>query len=574
MNAISEPCAIGAARYQSEGLPAKVRIGLLGEAAGPDYAHLFELLAQLFPVHFIPVSSGGPAVWDASIAFGKDAQQTIVLAPLGRPAFVAVDGLAENSLNKSATIRFGDCPGLKPCLRGRSFAGENVGRAAPLNPSGSDHVAATMDGKPFWLRRVETGREMDILAALPPKLRPGEHLCGHLRAECCMGLLPLVHFLQGATRSLDWRCAAKRACFIIDDPSFYRPSYGYLDFKELAGNAVKHHYYASLATIPLDSWWQNKAALRVFQDNAPRLSVLLHGNDHLSRELVRNMPSELRVQRLAQALRRFERFHGHSGLEVCHVMEAPHGALSRPMLEAMIPLEYDAAIATPRLLIRYANASTWDGTMGMDLTNITLPGGFPVLPRIKIWGARHLATDVVLAAFLEQPILIVGHHVDFWQGYGLFEETAALINSFGDYEWASPKTIARLCYKQLHQNDQCRVRLYGRKTDLSVEPGVRKLWLHRAWTPNGPAETIRVAREGAEIWHSTSIDSVLGPIDVNPGDRLEISVSVQGALHCHSVPPPPPNFLAIARKCLQEFRDRSPVLRGRPVPAPVQEAWP
>jgi hypothetical protein len=338
-----------------------------------------------------------------------------------------------------------------------------------------------------------------------------------------------------------------------------------LNFRRLAAHAQEHNYHVSIATIPLDTWLANPLTLSIFRKNAARLSLLAHGNDHLKEELAASNSSIGSVDILAQALRRMARLERHRGVEVCRVMEAPHAALAEETLRGMRQLEYEGVLATPELLLRYNPKTTWPATLGLERSNL-LVGGLPAVPRIKM--TREWKSGVRLAAVLEQPIVLVGHHADAAKGMGLLADFAQTVNSVGKVKWVSPSGILRSNYKQLRDGDSAHVRMYSQRINYTVPEGVRAIWVHRPWiSENDSDEILDVRCAGKQHGPANLHCRVAGPFEVQPGETVGVASLLKSPLDYRTAPAPTFKVWPAFRKVLAEFRDRTLPLRpGKAVP--------
>ena len=100
-------------------------------------------------------------------------------------------------------------------------------------------------------------------------------------------MLPCIDYVQRICAPCLFEGPSSRACFIFDDPNLHWPRYGFVDFKEIAANATKHNYHVSFATIPFDGWFTHQPTAEIFRNNADRLSLAVHGNNHTRWELAR-----------------------------------------------------------------------------------------------------------------------------------------------------------------------------------------------------------------------------------------------------------------------------------------------
>ncbi|MGA2556120.1 MAG: hypothetical protein ABSG04_07585, partial [Verrucomicrobiota bacterium] len=410
-----------------------------------------------------PVSAGtvlhGAVVFDTG---GKTDQRPGFL-PV--PTYVAADNAAKKVTRNSPAVKFGSSASLNPSLQGQVMEDDDLLEFLPLAPMAGDEILASSDGQPLWILRGKGAESVHLVGVLPLPVLENDYLWKHFRAGCFIRVLPLIVFLRQLTRESDWHYS-RQACFVMDDPSLYWPTYGYVDFRRLADHTRAHGYFVSVATIPLDTRWPNSRTLAIFRANAPRLSLLVHGNNHLQFELASPRSPEQASQLLAQALRRFERLEHCDGLEVCRVMEAPHGAWTITFLGALRNLNFEGIMATVDLLVRYNSNVRWSSTLGLEAVDLLAEFGLPSIPRIimtKDWKSR-----VLLAGILDQPIVLAGHHGNAADGMEQLAEYAKLVQSIGGVTWATPAGILRSNYKHLRQGRALHVRLCSRRIHLSI----------------------------------------------------------------------------------------------------------
>src|SRR5206468_10618326 len=121
-----------------------------------------------------------------------------------------------------------------------------------------------------------------------------------------------------------------------------------------------------------------------------------------------------------QALRRIERLEQQSGVEVARVMAAPHGACNHDMANVLLRAGFEAAcISRSSLMVRNPDL-IWPMSVGLNPAEFLGPS-LPIIPRFNI---RWDSTFAIFAAFLGQPIILVGHHDDLAGGLEVLEEWA------------------------------------------------------------------------------------------------------------------------------------------------------
>ena len=202
---------------------------------------------------------------------------------------------------------------------------------------------------------------------------------------------------------------------MFDDPNLHWRSYGFIDYNEMVRHAVAGKYRVCVATIPLDAWLVHKPTSAIFRDNTARISLLYHGNNHVFRELARSHSADSMRALLLQAGRRMTKMEARTGLKVARVMAPPHGACSETALAQMAQIGFEAACVS-RGSLRYHNSGAqWTRTIGMNPCDII--AGLPVIPRCGL--SRSCRNDILIAALLHQPIVVMTHHLALAEGYDL-----------------------------------------------------------------------------------------------------------------------------------------------------------
>ena len=532
-------------------------VGVAGDAQGRAYGFLFLALSKIYPVEFREITSRGFDTLDALIVLDGNIATGLEAADAGVPSYVAMGGVGEPARMAAVHVRFSSSKRNDVYLRNQTLiAGRELEFRRLVLQSGDDLLVSEGD-RPSWIARPTKGADCNVVATPPPALRNDEFLFQYLNARRFMGLLPLMSFLREQVADIDWEGPPPRACFVFDDPSFYLRSYGYLNFGQLAEHATRHNYYASVATIPLDTWWVNREVAEILQSSSPRLSVLVHGNNH-TRDEMNSARNQINYLALAgQAMRRMERLVNRRGISFVKVMEAPYGTLASSMFHHLLRLGYEGALCTTELLLRHNASETWPAAFGMDRSEM-LGGGLPVIPRIRM--TADWKNDVLLAAFLRQPIVLAGHHHDAAGGMRLMKEFAETVNRLENVCGSDLEGILRTNYKQKVRGTTLVVRMYSRRLSLRIPPGIDRLEVHRPWLDEGRIErlVISVGKQARFVRNAGSIsDEIILP---NTNDSVEIASEVDNPLDLASFTFPSAGLWPIARKIMKEVRDRSAIL--------------
>jgi long-chain acyl-CoA synthetase len=531
-------------------------IGISPGAHVQSWGHLFAVLRCMFPME-VRVLTGDQWSCDGLagvVDLGGNVVAACAAAAKGVPCFTVVASREKPRSIPTSELRFGASPQLESCLRDQVLVAQDIEGFFPLNPAVGDAVLARKGDHAFWLHRRVGNAGVDLVAMAPPVLSRGSYLQEHFRSGRFARLLPLMQFLVRVTRNLDWQYPPSHACFVFDDPNLFWPTYGCLDFRELAKHAKAHDYYVSVAMVPLDAWWVNRTAAATFRANAPRLSLLMHGCNHTRGELSQSRPTEEWLSLLAQALRRSARLERRYGLELCRVIEPPHRALAKEVFHCLDLLDYEAVLITPEMLPKHNGGVAWPATLGLNPADL-LVQGMTAIPRIKM--APDWKTAVVLAAFLRQPILLAGHQQDAADNLAVVEEFAKVVNGLGRVRWTTPRGIARANYRFKIQGDQMTVQMLGRRAEVTVPEGIRQVCVERPWLPPESKEplALKCRETGLSLQPSAGENgrSWLLPA----AGTIAIHSPLACTLPQSAIRQPRPALWPWIRKALVEARDRT-----------------
>jgi hypothetical protein len=359
-----------------------------------------------------------------------------------------------------------------------------------------------------------------------------------------------VCFLRRLTAGEGWTAPPLRAAFQLDDPNLHRPRYGHVRYAELVRDADEHDYHAAMAMIPLDAWYANRSAVRLFHERGDRISLLMHGNDHVLGEFTQERPEAERVALLAQAMRRIDAFEARTSIAVGRVMVAPHGDCSDPMMAAMArtgmealciewPYWWRTSSRAPALL------SGWEpGEFLVD--------GMPVLPRHPV---QHGTDEVLFRAFLGGPLVFTGHHDDVADGLAVFRARAAFVNGLGEVRWTSLGEMAAGAAATKRDGTTLRIRAFSRRLDVEAPDWAEQAVLELPASHGSPElERVLVGRQS----NGSAPPSVAvgEPFALPASRRVELRLQRHDAVDPNTVPAPSLRVWPVVRRILAESRDR------------------
>jgi hypothetical protein len=522
-------------------------IGLLADPQTPGAQALFASLEQVFPVRFEQVDSTDPKRLDGALILDPD---RLADAPSGIPQFILPPpGRRARGQEVVVALAEEDC--LARPLRGAKIADSDPAYEPSLPAPESSRVLASVGGTPVWWQ-LGDAHELLCLSSYPlAELGEQESLRDHLRAGCFMGLLPLLHFLDLVLGAQGWKLPPMRASFVIDDPNLHWPSYGFLGYRDLIEHASRHGYHVGLATVPLDGWLVNSRAAALIRENPAALSLLMHGNDHVSRELGRLATNAAAESVIAQALGRIAALERRSGVTVDRVMAPPHGACSEPALAAMFSLGIEAACISRPYPWRdgLPVPTPLAGWRPAEL----VAGGLPILPRYSLSLSRE---DLAFRALLGQPLILYGHHQDFAHGLDLFAQAAGDINGLGDVQWGPLSWIARGNYSTRRVGESLHVEMHARRISLEVPDGIRALRVQAQEPLGGPAwHELELAGQTSEMTFRDGLGAS-SPRSVETPAGLDVALIADRPLIPTEIPARPFRPWPRIRRMMVEARDR------------------
>jgi hypothetical protein len=432
-------------------------------------------------------------------------------------------------------------------FRGRKITGKCDRPPQPFPLIASMTVLATTAIGPVWTVANENGEKDFYCGFALPRLPANTVLCDILNGKQFFEMLPLLHFLHEVCAHARYSWAAPTACFMIDDPNIHSSRYGYVDFVKIAERAAKKSYHVSFATIPLDGWYTHKPTAAAFRKHRNDISLLIHGNNHTYTELAVEASRTRRIGLLAQAVSRIERVERSTGVMVSRVMAPPHGACSDSMLAELPGCGFDAATIDHRSLRKFNRAKPWTRKLGyLSCENIC---GCPVIPR---WDFTDCYTKntILLAAYLGQPLILMGHHADLRDGLELFDGLAGFINALGPMHWSNMSELCQTYYQWCLDRNTFKVIPWSNRVIVSI-PDVATAMV----VEGRPNEALR--RWIVSVGDGSSFETISG-VAFGIDSRWKHSISIRAVVDPAPLVASYPSGCAwaLTRRILTEVRDR------------------
>jgi hypothetical protein len=529
-------------------------VAVVPSSARARYSELLRALEEAFPVTFTGSSPHEIDSASAVIAFpGEPPPEGLRV-----PCLQLADPGRQHARGSSFTVEMSRCREVERPLRGQRLV-ENVARQpAPLATEAPGRVLATTAGKPIWVHNEVHGVARETASALPSELEEGEFLRDHLTAGRFWSLLPIAHFLKQLSDDPATTSRVLHACFVIDDPNVRFSSYGYVSFPELAKDAREHGYHVAVATIPLDLLLPGRGAVSLFQSFRSELSLVVHGNDHVRRELERDHSAAEADRMILAALARVRRFEDRAQIRVERMMCPPHGGCGAETLAALFRCGF--------LGLAASRPFPWDGFTGQRQWRLGgwLPaqlaaGGLPVLPRYEL---SRSPDDLVFRAFLGQPLILYCHHADLRGGLEPFRAAAARAADLGDVRWTSLGSIAgrnALCGER---DGVATLRVYSRDLRLPrPAAGIVRVEVPRVF---GASQRVRILVDGEvrDLEAGTDGSGSVTFTNSSTSRELRVQIAAPRSAAAVTIHHWRPRAWPLVRRMMTETRDRAlPLIR-------------
>jgi hypothetical protein len=505
---------------------------------------LFDALERCFSVRFEGRDDGSWAALDAAVVL-PGASRSDASPPL--PKLVAAHD-EEAVAPAGGRVQFSRSELLDSRIRGRSLDEERAAGAA-MAPAPGGSLLASFAREPLWADDRTDEMPSYSVPLAPEELARDERLRDRLRPGRFLALLPLVHFLREIGRGESWTAPPLRAAFVLDDPNLHWPSYGFVRFAQLAEAAEESRFHAAIAMVPFDGWYAHPRVVRLFRQKPAALSLVMHGNNHEKRELALPLADAERSALIAQALRRVEAFEQRTAVPVARVMTPPHGACGEAMMQTMARSGIEAlCISNPRPWL----ASPPPDRPLLAWAPADFVGGLPLLPRYRLDQPRD---DLVFRAFLDQPLILYGHHGDLAEGVEALARAAGEINSFGDVRWCSPGSIARSNVASRSRGDVLEVRLFARRVIVDVPAGIREIVAGPAAAEQFEHDVL-VLRDGFAASSTPVSGRPFEALAVAGPTRVELELASPSPIDVSLVPNPRRRLWPVLRRVAVETRDR------------------
>jgi hypothetical protein len=527
-------------------LPSQKKIAVAPAAEYQSHRLLFDMLSSGLAVAFVPHTPGQYDDLDGLIMLSENREMINRALEHGLACY-QVHSSQPMPVSPSSAIRFTPSTSIHRAFRNHELVDPSVTDFSTVPESAE--TLAEVENKPVWSVDRTGRRESHHVGVRFPLLGSEDFFHTQFRGSRWFAMVPLLHFLRKVMGPDGWKLPEPRATFIIDDPNLHHRSYGYIDFQALAKHAATHNYHATVATIPLDTWYFNRDVAALFRSQKQRISMMMHGINHISEELARDYTEAEALELLAAGLRRIAAFEARSGVKVDRVMAAPHGAFAESVADPMLRLGYEAGCVSIGSLVHWNPSKNWSSDLGIPIAQNLGSHAFPVFHRT---GTNEM--DIRLAAFLGHPVVIATHHQDYISNFARIESLANMVNEISSPQWMPIENISRTNYvSSVDDSGILQVRPYTRRLTVPLPEGVVGLQLLASpFCGASPIYIRRPSQGDAQDFENTarlrcSVSNNVMKISFPPSDPVDYN----------KVDRMPLGLWPVARRLLAEGRDRS-----------------
>lgn len=523
-------------------LRSRIKVAVAPATDYQIHKSLFDMLSAALCIDFEPYVASNKH--DGLVVLSEDAQSARDAEQRGVSSY-QVHSSNTRTVVEPSVVEFTGSAAIHRSFRNAAMADGSLQELAAIPRSLEPR--AEIDGQPVWCVESKNGWQCHHVGVPLPRFAENDFFHAHFRSSKWFAMVPLLHFLRELLGPEGWQVAEPRATFIIDDPNFHRRSYGYVDFAKLIKHAEAHNYHATVATVPLDGWYFNKQVIALFRPHRQRISVMMHGVNHVADELAREYTKDEALALLSVGLRRIAAFEEQSGLKVDRIMAAPHGAFKESIADPMLRLGFEAGCVSIGSLTRWNPGKNWPADLGIPMAQALGRDGFPVFHRI---GTNE--TDIRLSAYLGHPVVIATHHHDYMSNFARIESLAKTINEISSPRWMTAEDISRTNYLSSVVSDVLHITPYARRLRIPLAQDIKAIQVLPS--PFCPEACINLGEQPADNVLAIGDDRLEYSVTHNV---IELHVPPRDAVAYQSVSPYPQGPWPITRRLLAEGRDRA-----------------
>ena len=338
----------------------------------------------------------------------------------------------------SSASHFPAARGWEEVGAANEVTGQLSGTRLPLAPEPVDTLEVT---SPAHVERLLTATQGDVSRPIFLRVREGAQDIFFATAATASDLLaspdpfhqqavfagmaPLLLFLRYAAGDHAWHSPGAYANFTVDD-LWLREPYGHVNYEQLVAEATQHKFHTTIAFIPWNFDRSQPGVVSLFREHPDRLSIAIHGNDHIHQEFgpLERHPLPEQKWNLEQGLARMRRFQQLTGLPYDSVMIFPHSVSPEATFSALKQANFLSTVNS--LAVPSDQSAPNDAEFALRTATLRF-AGFSSLRRYSVESEIPKA-QLAIDAFLGNPMLFYAHESFFAAGENAFDPVADEVN--------------------------------------------------------------------------------------------------------------------------------------------------
>jgi hypothetical protein len=367
-------------------------------------------------------------------------------------------------------------------------------------------------------------------------------------------MAPEMLFLKYAAGEYAWHSSGAYANFTIDDLWLSEP-YGHVNYEDLLRQSQVHNFHSTIAFIPWNFDRSEAGVAALFRENPDRLSICIHGNNHVHQEFgpLNSHPLEKQAADMLQGLARMEKFRELTGVPYDAVMVFPHSISPEATFDELRRHNY---LATVNSLNVPSDAAAPAGAEFALRTATLQFKGFPSLRRYSAETEIPRA-QLAIDAFLGNPMLFYAHESFFATGMDAFNKTADTVNGLQpSTDWQSLGDITRHLYlERLREDGGYDIRTYSGNIIITNRHGHDAMFYVEKY--ENVSQPFTVSVDGQAYSFAKSGSTLQLKLPIAKGAHREIAIRLVNNFNLASVDIGKHSFRTNMIRLLSDFRDNT-----------------
>jgi peptidoglycan/xylan/chitin deacetylase (PgdA/CDA1 family) len=413
--------------------------------------------------------------------------------------------------------------------------------------SGSDGGAAL----PVFARVNVGTRELFFAAATPPSRVPVS-ADPYREPLVFASLAPEMIFLRHAAGERAWHSPGHYANLTIDD-AWLREPYGYVNYENLLSEMDRHNFHTTVAFVPWNYDRSQPAMVSLFRAHEDRFSICIHGDNHDHQEFgsYAETPLNWQVHDIKQAVARMAKFHELTHIPYDPVMVFPHSISPEPTFGAL--KRYNFWATANSLNVPMGSEAPSDPDFALRAATLNF-ANFPSLRRYSA-EAPGPPAQLVVDAFLGNPMLFYVHQAFFAPGIDAFDKTADTVNQIEPAtEWRNLGFIAQHLYvEKLRDDGDYDVRAYT--SSMRLKNSSAKAATFYIAKPEDFALPLGIEVDGQRFPYQRAGNELRVAVSIRAGQTRQIEVTYQNDLNLAAIDISKSSVRIFAIRQLSDFRD-------------------